>query len=120
MKVHGELIGDDDFGSDVDRVVRSVERLPSTLDKSAEKIVNRSKNIARMKGLVKTGAGLDGIIYEKEGDDRLIGWAPRPNLHLYFHEIGTYKDYPRTHVRPAADQMEQEILNDIDKVVTGA
>lgn len=119
MRIHGEVVGDEDFSNDMERVVRSVERLPQTLDVSAEKIINRSKNIARMKGLSKTGAGLEGIIYEREGDDRLIGWAPRPNLHLYFHEIGTYKDYPRPHVRPGADQMENEILDDIEKIVTG-
>lgn len=119
MRFKGEVIGDDNIGDDIDGVVRSVERLPETLDSSAEKIVDRSEVIARSKGLHKSGEGIKGIMYEREGDDRLIGWAPRPNLHLYFHEIGTYKDYPRTHIRPAADQTEEEILNDIEKVVTG-
>ena len=119
MKLSGAIIGDEEFSSDMDRVVRSVERLPETLDESAEKIINRSKEIAKSRGLHKTGAGLEGIIYERENDDRLIGWAPRPNLHLYFHEIGTNKDYPRPHVRPGADQVEEEILNDIEKVVLG-
>lgn len=120
MKLTGEVIGEpEQIEMDMEKFIRNAERLPGVLDQSAEKIVNQSKNLARMKGLSKTGAGLAGIIYEREGDDRLIGWAPRPNLHLFFHEIGTYKDYPRPHVRPAADQKENEIMKDIQKTIEG-
>lgn len=89
------------------------------MDNGANKIVKKSKSIARSKGLHKTGAGVAGIVYERENDDRLIGWESRPNFHLYFHEIGTYKDYPRPHVRPAADQEENGIIEDISKTVVG-
>lgn len=119
MKVTGEVIGDDSIDREIEEAVHRVSRLPQAMDSGAEKLVNRSKNIARLKGLQKTGAGVAGIIYEREGDDRLIGWSPRPNLHLYFHEIGTYKDYPRPHVRPAADQSENEIIEDIRKTIVG-
>lgn len=119
MKLTGELIGDDLVDQDINEAVRRAERLPQAMDGGAEKIVNRSINIARMKGLVATGAGISGIIFETEREDRLIGWASRPNFHLYFHEIGTYKDYPRPHVRPAADQMENEVLDDIERTIIG-
>lgn len=120
MKFTGEMIGDENSASnDVEELVERAELLPQAMDNGAEKIVNRAKSIAKAKGLHKTGAGIAGIIYEKEQFDRLIGWAPRPNLHLYFHEIGTYKDYPRPHVRPAADQTEHEVVEDIRKTVIG-
>jgi len=120
MKFSGEVIGDEQEAErDVEEAVNRVESLPIAMDNGANKIINRAKSIARSKGLHKTGAGVDGIGFEKEKDDRLIGWATRPNLHLYFHEIGTYKDYPKPHVRPAADQEENQIIEDIRKTVVG-
>lgn len=119
MRVRGEVTGDDLIDQDIEDAIAKIDKLPQTMDKGAEKLINRAKNIARLKGLHRTGAGLAGIIYERERNDRLIGWAPRPSLHLYFHEIGTYKDYPRPHVRPAADQTEKEIIEDIRKNVVG-
>lgn len=119
MKFKGEMVGDDSFAQDIEEVEKRVERLPKTLDSGAEIIVNRAESIARAKGLHRTGSGTEGIIYEKENDDRLIGWGPRPNLHLYFHEIGTFKDYPRPHVRPATDQTENQVLEMITRNVVG-
>lgn len=119
MNTKGTFIGDGSFITDIDKQIHSMERLPKSMDSAAEKIINSAKQIATAKGLNKTGAGISGIIYETENEDRLIGWASRPNLHLYFQEIGTYKDYPRPHVRPAADQKEHEIIEDIRKNVVG-
>lgn len=120
MRFKGELIGDEDGAAkDIDDAILSLNRLPKSLDDGAEQIVNTAQRIATAKGLRKTGAGVEGIIYETENDDRLIGWAPRPNLHLYFQEIGTYKDYPRPHLRPAADQEENSVLEMIRKNVVG-
>lgn len=119
MRFSGEIIGDDLIEKEMDEVIQRAERLPQALDAGAKKIVNRAQQIARLKGLHKTGAGDEGIIFEKENDDRLIGWAPRPNLHLYFHEIGTFKDYPKPHLRPAADQTENEVIEDIRRTVVG-
>lgn len=118
MKFRGEVL-DDDASKDIDDAILSLNRLPKSMDAGAEKIVDAAKRLASLKGLNKTGAGLSGIIYETEQDDRLIGWSPRPNLHLYFHEIGTYKDYPKPHLRPAADQVENEIIEDIRRDVVG-
>jgi len=120
MKFKGELIGNDDAAfKDIDEAILSLNRLPKSLNDGAEKIVKTAKHIATAKGLNKTGAGVNGIIYEVEKNDRLIGWAPRPNLHLFFQEIGTYKDPARPHLRPAADQEENEILEMIRKNVVG-
>lgn len=119
MKFKGDLIGDENVDKDINEAINRVGKLPQAMDNGANKIVNAAKGIARSKGLHKTGAGLEGIIFEKESNDRLIGWAPRPNLHLYFQEIGTYKDYPKPHLRPAADQSENEIIEDIRKTIVG-
>ena len=120
MRFKGEVVGSEDGpDKDIDEAINRVERLPQAMDSGASKIVNAAKGIARAKGLNKTGAGLEGIMFEKESNDRLIGWAPRPNLHLYFHEIGTHKDYPKPHLRPAADQSENEVIEDIRRTVVG-
>lgn len=120
MKFAGELVGEEDAATkDIDDAIANLNRLPQSMDAGAKKIVDKAKNIARAKGLHKTGAGVEGIIYERENDDRLIGWGPRPNLHLYFQEIGTFKDYPRPHLRPAADQTENEVLEMIRRNVVG-
>lgn len=85
-------------------------RIESSLDKGSEIIKNRGVGIAKAKQLYKTGKGVAGIGYQKTGPfARGIGWGPRPNLHLYFHEIGTYKDPPRPHLRPAADESSREV-----------
>lgn len=120
MRFVGEMIGDEyEAERDIDEAVNRTDLLPQAMDNGAIKIVNRSKAIATAKGLNKTGKGVAGITFERENDDRLIGWSPRPNLHLVFHEIGTYKDYPRPHVRPAADEKENEVLDDINRTVVG-
>jgi len=120
MNLKGEMIGDENGSEqEIEEALRRVENMPRAMDNGAEKLIDRAKSIAKSKGLHKTGAGVAGIIYEPEKFDRLIGWAPRPNFHLYFHEIGTYKDYPRPHVRPAADQTEHEIVEDIRKMIIG-
>jgi len=119
MRPQGEVIGDNSVDADIDKAVRAADLLPETMDSGADTIVNKAKSIAKAKGLHKTGAGVEGIVYERENDDRLIGWAPRPNFHLYFHEIGTYKDYPRPHVRPAADQTEEQVIRDIENDLLG-
>lgn len=118
MKFSGEVIGDGD--ADVtEKYLRRSERLPQAMDKGAETIVNKSKSIATSKGLNKTGAGVDGIIYEPEGSDRLIGWDKRPKYHLAFHETGTYKDPARPHIRPAADQTEEAVVRQIEHDTVG-
>lgn len=82
----------------------------NTLDEAAELIRDNVRNIAKGKGLYVTGAGWEGIEKEGSGDEkRDIGWMSRPNLHLRFHEVGTYKDYPRPHMRPGAEQSREPV-----------
>lgn len=96
--------------NDIEKFSDALNGLPEVMDKGAELIRDRAKRTAVNKGLHTTGKGVDGIVYERDGDDRLIGWAKRPNFHLYFHEIGTYKDPARPHLRPAGEESENEVI----------
>lgn len=120
MRVKAEMIGDESsIDSDIQDLIRKSERLPQAMDKGANTIVNKAKSIASSKGLNKTGAGVAGIMFERDANDRLIGWDKRPNFHLYFHEVGTYKDRPRPHIRPAAEQSEEQIIKQIEQDTIG-
>lgn len=115
MRIRGEVIGDaEQFEDDMQKQVTKSNQLPSAMDEGARILQEAGKQIAVSKGLIRTGAGIAGIVVERDGDDRLIGWSGRPNFHLYFHEIGTYKDYPRPHLRPAADQKGNEAMQIVE------
>lgn len=110
--------GFDEAAQDMEVLTNNAETVSTVYDKSATKIVNKSKAIASGKGLQVTGAGVAGIVKEVDGNGFKAGWGGRPNLHLYFHEIGTYKDPPRPHLRPAVDELEPEIQEDIQNKLT--
>lgn len=110
--------GFDEAAQDMEVLTTNAETVNTVYDKSATKIVNRSKSIASGKGLQVTGAGVAGIVKEVDGNGFKAGWGGRPGLHLYFHEIGTYKDPPRPHLRPTVDELEPEIQEDIQNHLT--
>lgn len=102
--VRMEVIGAESAIAQYDKYIERLKLIPQLLDKAAEDVQKGSRQVAESKGLRVTGAGVAGITWaqDKGAFSRGVGWAPRPNLHLLFHEIGTYKDPPRPHMRPFA------------------
>lgn len=113
-----EIFGFDEAAQDVEMLEANANGIEEVYQESANLIVNRSKSIASSKGLEVTGAGVAGIVDDVDGNGFRIGWGGRPNLHLYFHEVGTYKDPPRPHIRPASDQSEDEVYEKVQNKLT--
>lgn len=112
----------------------NANKVGKIVEEEAEEIKDDAIRIAESKGLRVTGAGVSGILAKHERFQSTIGWASRPNLHLYFHEIGFHAGFskatsrekrgarrrryrrgsrkyiaPKPHVRPAA-QKHKDIL----------
>ena len=99
-------------------LAKNATQIPEVLDKAGEDISERSKSLASAKGLYKTGKGVAGINWDRATVyTRTVGWGSRPNLHLYFHEIGTYKDPPRPHIRPAALGYEHTLVDNVKRTL---
>ena len=82
------IFGFDMFSKDLDRYEKNVEQIENKLHENADKMRDKAKSIATSKGLRVTGDGVEGIISEHDNTESTIGWASRPNFHLFFHEIG--------------------------------
>lgn len=109
-----EVTGTDEAVEMFEDLAERATQISGVLDKAGEDVTQRSRSIATAKGLYKTGAGVRGINWSTSGyESRIVGWAGRPNLHLLFHEIGTYKDPPRPHIRPAAQQYESIFVKNV-------
>lgn len=113
-----EVFGFDEAAMDAEMLAVNAEIIEEVYQESANLIVNRSKSIASSKGLQVTGALVGGITEEVDGNGFRVGWGGRPNLHGYFHEVGTYKDPPRSHIRPASDQSEDEVYEKVQNKLT--
>lgn len=113
----------------LEKIASNTSKVNDVIVKEAEAIKEDAKSIAISKGLKVTGAGVDGIVAKHNNLESLIGWAGRPNLHLYFHEVGWHAGFskytsrgrtgkrirrykkgsrkykpPNPHVRPAAQK----------------
>ena len=121
-----EVFGFDNAIAKFNKIASNTSKVNAVIVKEAEEIKEDAKSIAIGKGLKKTGAGVDGIVTKHSNFESSIGWAGRPNLHLYFHEIGWHAGFskhtsrnrtgkrerrcrkgrvykpPNPHVRPAA------------------
>lgn len=113
-----EVFGFDEAAMDTEMLEVNALGIEEVYQESANLIVNRSKSIASSKGLQVTGALVAGITEEVDGNGFRVGWGGRPNLHGYFQEVGTYKDPPRPHIRPASDQSEDEIYENVQNKLT--
>ena len=113
-----EAFGFDEAAQDIETLVNNASNIESIYEESATLVQDRVKSIASSKGLQVTGAGVSGIEKEVDGNGFKIGWGSRPNLHLYFHEVGTYKDPPRPHMRPGADETEPQVQEKIQTKLT--
>ena len=113
----------------LNKISSNAKSINSIVEKEAEEIKDDAKKIATSKGLKVTGAGIEGIIAKHSLYESTVGWAGRPNLHLYFHEVGFHAGFskatsrerrgkrarrykkgsrkyvaPKPHIRPAALQ----------------
>ncbi len=113
-----EVFGFDEAAMDTEMLAVNAEGIEEVYQESANLIVNRSKSIASSKGLQVTGALVGGITEEVDGNGFRVGWGGRPNLHGYFQEVGTYKDPPRPHIRPASDESEDEVFEKVQNKLT--
>lgn len=124
----------------LNKIASNTSKVNQVIEKEAEEIKEDAKSIATSKGLKVTGAGVDGIITKHNNLESIIGWAGRPNLHLYFHEVGFHAGFskhtsrgrtgkrtrrykkgsrkyvaPKPHVRPAAQKHKDSFARKIKK-----
>lgn len=142
-----KVFGFEDAIKDMKRLQQNAKQAKVVTRQYAEKIAERAKRNAEKAGLVKSRKGVEGIRHETSGDKELVGWAERPNFHLYFHEMGfhaldnrnkkkytlkrsqknlrkrSYKNVkatyiaPKPHVRPAFDELIGSYYKDVQKKI---
>lgn len=79
----------------LNKIRSNAKTINSIVEKEAEEIKGDAKKIATSRGLKVTGAGVEGIITKHELYESTVGWASRPNLHLYFHEVGFHAGFSK-------------------------
>ena len=90
-----EVFGFEQAIARLEKIASNTSKVNGVIVKEAEAIKEDAKGIAAGKGLVKTGAGVAGIVASHGNMESQIGWAGRPNLHLYFHETGWHAGFSR-------------------------
>ena len=138
------IFGFDEALTDIDNFIKKGDKTSEKNRKWADKMKDEARNIARSNGLIKTSKGIDGILTDHGESQSEVGWAGRPNFHLYFHELGFHaldnrfgKQYikrtgkrrqrgyrkvratyipPKPHMRPAFDKLEQQYYSDMEKL----
>lgn len=138
------VFGFEDFEKELEQYIERSDHVIDKVAESATKIKNRAVQIAKLKGLDVTHKGVDGIVTERQSDKVFIGWAKRPNFHLYFHETGWMAGKPvqsktrsvngkrrtvrtygkgarfiaaRPHMRPAFDELVDKEMGKIKKYI---
>lgn len=127
----------------LNKISSNAKSINSIVEKEAEEIKDDARKIATSKGLKVTGAGVEGIITKHALYESTVGWAGRPNLHLYFHEVGFHAGFskatsrerrgkrtrrykkgsrkyvaPKPHIRPAALQHKDSFAKKVkDKLL---
>ena len=127
----------------LNKISSNAKSINSIVEKEAEEIKDAARKIATSKGLKVTGAGVEGIITKHALYESTVGWAGRPNLHLYFHEGGFHAGFskaisrerrgkrarrykkgsrkyvaPKPHIRPAALQHKDSFAKKVkDKLL---
>lgn len=138
--------GFEEVQSDFSKLAKNADDVKPETKKYATKMRDRARAIAQSKKLVRSGAGVSGITTEDTETGADVGWSQRPNLHLYFHELGfhaldnrrgkmrlnrnskgkrarvyssgqaTYVA-PKPHMRPAFDEVVPEFYKAIQKTL---
>ena len=88
VRVKAEHFGFDRINNQFAKYENNVDEAKKVLEKYANKMKDDTIRNAKAGGLVKTGAGVSGIQNESTENGYNVGWASRPNFHLYFHELG--------------------------------
>ena len=136
-----EVFGFEQAIARLEKIAGNTRKVNGVIVKEAEAIKEDAKGIAAGKGLVKTGAGVAGIVASHGNMESQIGWAGRPNLHLYFHETGWHAGFsrhkgrskggkrrrkdgkgrvykpPNPHVRPAAMQHKDPFARNVKEAL---
>lgn len=136
-----EVFGFEQAIARLEKIAGNTSKVNGVIVKEAEAIKEDAKGIAAGKGLVKTGAGVAGIVASHGNMESQIGWAGRPNLHLYFHETGWHAGFsrhrgrskggkrrrkygkgrvykpPNSHVRPAAMQHKDPFARNVKEAL---
>lgn len=88
VRVKAEHFGFDRINNQFAKYEKNVKEAKIVLEKHAGKMKDTAISNARAGGLVETGKGVKGITTEPTENGYNVGWATRPNFHLYFHELG--------------------------------
>ena len=88
VRVKAEHFGFDRINNQFAKYENNVKEAKVVLEKHANKMKDTAISNATAGGLVKTGKGIKGIVTEPTENGQNVGWASRPNFHLYFHEMG--------------------------------
>ncbi len=88
VRVKAEHFGFDRINNQFAKYENNVKEAKVVLEKHANKMKDTAISNARAGGLVETGKGIKGITTEPTENGYNVGWATRPNFHLYFHELG--------------------------------
>ena len=136
-----EVFGFEQAIARLEKIAGNTSKVNGVIVKEAEAIKEDAKGIAAGKGLVKTGAGVAGIVASHGNMESQIGWAGRPNLHLSFHETGWHAGFsrhrgrskggkrrrkygkgrvykpPNPHVRPAAMQHKDPFARNVKETL---
>ena len=88
VRVKAEHFGFDSINNQFAKYENNVKEAKVVLEKHANKMKDTAISNARAGGLVETGKGIKGITTEPTENGYNVGWATRPNFHLYFHELG--------------------------------
>ena len=120
----------------LNKISSNAKTINSIVEKEAEEIKEDARKIA-------TSKGVEGIIAKHALYESTVGWAGRPNLHLYFHEVGFHAGFskatsrerhgkrarrykkgsrkyvaPKPHIRPAALQHKDSFAKKVkDKLL---
>lgn len=88
VRVKAEHFGFDKINNRFSKYENNVDKAKDVLEKHAEVMRDTAKQNATSAGLKVTGDGVEGIRIDSVENGYNIGWASRPNFHLYFHELG--------------------------------
>lgn len=141
-----EMFGFDDAIKEIEGYLSKANKAKNVMREVADEMRDVARNKARAGGLFRTGEGISGIESVHHSDYSEVGWATRPNFHLYFHERGFHaldnrrktwqlkrsrkgkkRSYrgvsatyipPTPHIRPAFTIKEHEFYRRIQKEIT--
>ena len=89
VRIKAEHFGFDRINNQFAKYENNVKEAKVVLEKHADKMRDSARqNVKASKLKQRTGDGIEGITTEPTENGYNIGWATRPNFHLYFHELG--------------------------------